>query len=87
MSPPTESIWSAICWAVRVGVPLNSMCSMTCEMPRSLVGLVTRPHPDPDAQRHRLDIGDVFGDDADTVGKHFALYHNGWKSLVLELSS
>ena len=31
---------------------------------------------DPNPKSDRLDISDVFGDDADAVGKHFALYHS-----------
>ena len=33
MLPPMESTWRAISSAVRCLVPLNTMCSMKCEMP------------------------------------------------------
>ncbi len=33
MLPPIESTWRAIASAERFSVPLNTMCSMKCEMP------------------------------------------------------
>ena len=61
--------------ALRVPVPLNSMCSTKCAIPPALVGLVPRPARQPHADRHRTYMRHRLGDEPEPAVEHFADNH------------
>jgi len=60
-SAPRRSNDSEICAAVRVGVPLNIMCSMKCDMPASAgdSSLLPTEHQMPKATERTVSMGSV----------------------------
>ena len=73
-SPPTESISRAICSALRLDVPLNTMCSMKWAMPFFAAGSSARARVEPQPHGHRSHMRHRFNQDFQAVRERLPHY-------------